>query len=136
VCSSDGASDVEMFAFSEATPDSVDASFDLVIGHLEEIIMDGGFQEMQRRFMDENYREFEDTEENKLSYTQIFHQYMELIEGYITAQLSARLPGFSMATFVQSLPEHKEEMTGDIFDLLLTFSDFLAFKDMFLDYRA
>ncbi|XP_075916202.1 ADP-ribosylation factor-like protein 2-binding protein [Petromyzon marinus] len=91
---------------------------------------------MQRRFMDENYREFEDTEENKLSYTQIFHQYMELIEGYITAQLSARLPGFSMATFVQSLPEHKEEMTGDIFDLLLTFSDFLAFKEMFLDYRA
>lgn len=27
-------------------------------------------------------------------------------------------------------------MAGDIFDMLLTFTDFLAFKEMFLDYRA
>ena len=27
-------------------------------------------------------------------------------------------------------------MAGDIFDMLLTFTDFLAFKEMFLDYKA
>lgn len=31
---------------------------------------------------------------------------------------------------------HKEEVPGDIFDLLLTFTDFIAFKEMFLEYRA
>lgn len=31
--------------------------------------------------------------------------------------------------------QHKDEISGDIFDMLLTFTDFLAFKEMFLDYR-
>lgn len=32
--------------------------------------------------------------------------------------------------------QHKEEVAGDIFDMLLTFTDFLAFKEMFLAYRT
>lgn len=32
--------------------------------------------------------------------------------------------------------QHKGEVSGDIFDMLLTFTDFMAFKEMFLDYRA
>lgn len=32
--------------------------------------------------------------------------------------------------------QHKEEVSGDIFDMLLTFTDFMAFKEMFLQYRA
>lgn len=31
--------------------------------------------------------------------------------------------------------KNKDEVPGDIFDMLLTFTDFLAFKEMFLDYR-
>ncbi|VFV43209.1 adp-ribosylation factor-like protein 2-binding, partial [Lynx pardinus] len=31
---------------------------------------------------------------------------------------------------------HKDEVAGDTVDMLLTFTDFLAFKEMFLDYRA
>ncbi len=32
--------------------------------------------------------------------------------------------------------ERKDELEGEIFEILLTFSDFLAFKEMVLDYRA
>ena len=32
--------------------------------------------------------------------------------------------------------QHKEEVPEDIFDMLLSFTDFLTFKEMFLDYRA
>ena len=32
--------------------------------------------------------------------------------------------------------QHKDEVSGDIFDMLLTFTDFMAFKEMFIDYRA
>ncbi len=31
--------------------------------------------------------------------------------------------------------QQKEEVPGDIFDMLLTFTDFIAFKEMFLEYR-
>jgi hypothetical protein len=30
----------------------------------------------------------------------------------------------------------KDQIGGDIFDMLLSFSDFLTFKQMFLDYKA
>jgi len=32
--------------------------------------------------------------------------------------------------------EKKEKLEGEVFDVLLRITDFLAFKDMFLDYRA
>ncbi|XP_077687244.1 ADP-ribosylation factor-like protein 2-binding protein isoform X1 [Eretmochelys imbricata] len=124
----------ENFGVSISSPS--DAEFDAVVGYLEDIIMDDDFQLIQRSFMDKHYQEFEDTEENKLIYTSIFNEYICLVEKYIEEKLLDRIPGFSMAAFTMSLQQHKDEMAGDIFDMLLTFTDFLAFKEMFLDYRA
>ncbi|NXG52321.1 AR2BP protein, partial [Psilopogon haemacephalus] len=61
---------------------------------------------------------------------------ISLVEKYIEEKLLDWIPGFNMTTFTMSLQQHKDEMAGDIFDMLLTFTDFLAFKEMFLDYRA
>ncbi|XP_055504513.1 ADP-ribosylation factor-like protein 2-binding protein isoform X2 [Leucoraja erinacea] len=134
-------SEVENLATSISS--DVDAEFDTVIGHIEDIIMgkrrqyyrNEEFQMLQRHFMDKYYLEFENTEENKLSYTSIFQEYVNLLEKYIEQQLIERIPTFNMATFTTSLQQHKDEISGDIFDMLLTFTDFLAFKEMFLDYR-
>ncbi|XP_005899941.2 ADP-ribosylation factor-like protein 2-binding protein [Bos mutus] len=124
----------ESFALSFSS--ASDAEFDAVVGYLEDIIMDDEFQLLQRNFMDKYYQEFEDTEENKLTYTPIFNEYISLVEKYIEEQLLERIPGFNMAAFTTTLQHHKDEVAGDIFDMLLTFTDFLAFKEMFLDYRA
>uniref|UniRef100_A0A8D0GE63 ADP-ribosylation factor-like protein 2-binding protein n=1 Tax=Sphenodon punctatus TaxID=8508 RepID=A0A8D0GE63_SPHPU len=124
----------ESFGVSTSSPS--DAEFDAVVGYLEDIIMDDDFQLIQRNFMEKYYQEFDDTEENKLIYTPIFNEYICLVEKYIEEKLLDRIPGFSMSTFTLSLQQHKDEMAGDIFDMLLTFTDFLAFKEMFLDYRA
>ncbi|XP_030313913.1 ADP-ribosylation factor-like protein 2-binding protein isoform X2 [Calypte anna] len=113
-----------------------DAEFDAVVGCLEDIIMESDFQLIQRTFMEKHYQEFEDSEENKLIYTSVFNEYISLVEKYIEDKLLARIPGFNMTAFTMSLQQHKDEMTGDLFDILLTFTDFLAFKRMFLDYRA
>uniref|UniRef100_F7C1D6 ADP-ribosylation factor-like protein 2-binding protein n=1 Tax=Ornithorhynchus anatinus TaxID=9258 RepID=F7C1D6_ORNAN len=59
-----------------------------------------------------------------------------IMEKYIEEQLLERIPGFNMPAFTATLLQHKDEVAGDIFDMLLTFTDFLAFKEMFLDYRA
>lgn len=32
--------------------------------------------------------------------------------------------------------QHKEEVPDDIFEMLLTFTDFMAFKQMFLEYKS
>uniref|UniRef100_A0A2R8MJE4 ADP-ribosylation factor-like protein 2-binding protein n=1 Tax=Callithrix jacchus TaxID=9483 RepID=A0A2R8MJE4_CALJA len=59
-----------------------------------------------------------------------------IMEKYVEEQLLERIPGFNMAAFTVTLQHHRDEVAGDIFDMLLTFTDFLAFKEMFLDYRA
>ncbi|XP_043937334.1 ADP-ribosylation factor-like protein 2-binding protein isoform X2 [Protopterus annectens] len=136
----DGALSIDMESLEEdfavSVSSAADTEFDLVIGHIEDIIMGDEFQELQRNFMDSYYMEFEDTEENKLSYTSIFKEYIDLLEKYIEHQLLERIPGFNMNSFTKSLQHHKDEIAGDIFEMLLTFTDFLAFKEMFLDYRA
>ncbi|KAK1163623.1 ADP-ribosylation factor-like protein 2-binding protein [Acipenser oxyrinchus oxyrinchus] len=124
----------EDFAVSNSS--DADATFDTVVGYIEDIMMGDEFQQLQRNFMEKHYLEFEDSEENKLSYTPIFNEHIDLLEKYIEQQLIERMPGFSMSAFTTSLQQHKDEIAGDIFDMLLTFTDFLAFKEMFLDYRA
>lgn len=42
---------------------------------------DDEFQLLQRNFMDKYYQEFEDTEENKLTYTPIFNEY---VSGFVS----------------------------------------------------
>ncbi|KAL6479067.1 hypothetical protein MHYP_G00125000, partial [Metynnis hypsauchen] len=126
--------DEEEFAVSRSS--DADAVFDAVIGNIEEIIMEDAFQNLQQSFMEKYYLEFDDSEENKLSYTPIFNEYVDLLEKYLEQQLIERIPGFNMNDFTHSLKQHKDEVSGDIFDMLLTFTDFMAFKEMFIDYRA
>ena len=59
-----------------------------------------------------------------------------MLEKYIEEQLLEQIPGFNMAAFTTTLKHHKDEVAGDIFDMLFTYTDFLAFKEMFLDYWA
>ncbi|XP_031603405.2 ADP-ribosylation factor-like protein 2-binding protein isoform X1 [Oreochromis aureus] len=126
--------DEEHFAVSSSS--AADTAFDGVIGCIEDIIMEDDFQQLQQIFMEKHYCEFDDSDENKLSYTPIFNEYIDLLEKYLEQQLMERIPGFNMDTFKELLMQHKEEVSGDIFDMLLTFTDFMAFKEMFLQYRA
>ncbi|KAJ3596615.1 hypothetical protein NHX12_003019 [Muraenolepis orangiensis] len=126
--------DEENFALSNSS--AADAAFDAVIGRIEDIIMEEEFQQLQQSFMDKHYMEFDDSDENKLSYTPIFNDYVDLLERHLEQQLMDRIPGFNMTAFTHLLMQHKEEVPGDISDMLLSFTDFMAFKEMFLDYRA
>ncbi|KAK2189809.1 hypothetical protein NP493_96g07024 [Ridgeia piscesae] len=98
--------------------------------------MEDEFQMLQSNFMDKYYKEFEDTEENKFIYTDIHKEYTNLIEKYLQDQLIERMPDFSMEEFQKQLMMRREELDGEVFEILLTFSDFLSFKEMFIDYKA
>lgn len=109
--------------------------FDEIIGHIEDIIMDDAFQALQSNFMEQNYEEFEDAEENKFIYTDIHQNYIQSLEHFMEQELASRIPGFSMESFLSHLSRQRKDLEGEIFEMLLTFTDFEAFKEMMVDYR-
>jgi len=44
---------------------------------------------------------FQDAEENKLSYTEVFHEYQAVVEKDLEQRLSAAIPDFSMESFIE-----------------------------------
>ncbi|XP_068904774.1 ADP-ribosylation factor-like protein 2-binding protein [Tenebrio molitor] len=110
--------------------------FAQVIGYIEDILMDESFLNLHRNFMEDHWEEFEEGEENKLIYTDIFKKYIETIEKYIETELKKAIPHFSMLEFEYELRKRHHELEGEIFEILSTFSDFVSFKEKFLDYKA
>ena len=112
-----------------------DTQFDLVIGHIEDIVVDNTFQTKQMDFFDKHFSEFEDAEENKLSYTPIFQDYVNMLEKHIESELVKRMPSFSMKNFMNLLNERKNEVSEELLELLLSFTDFLRFKELMIDHK-
>ena len=80
--------------------------------------------------------EFDATEENKLSYTPIFKEYQDSIEAYLMKRVNELVPDFDEEKFSEELVKRTEEIDPTIMDLLLSFSDFNAFKEMMVFERA
>ncbi|KYQ54562.1 ADP-ribosylation factor-like protein 2-binding protein [Trachymyrmex zeteki] len=126
-----------------------DRSFDEVIGHIEDLLLE--------KYWDV----FEPVEDNKLIYTDIFNEYNKAVEAYIVDYLKKVMPQFTVDTLLHQLKNNfrllsnnfpilaclhnviklsekqkQMELEGEVFEVLSTITDFLAFKEMFLDYRA
>jgi len=129
--------DEEEFSFEGTGGSKADAKFDLTVGALEEVVMDPDFTEKQSSFILKYCGHFEGGEENKLIYSDIFNSYVDLIEKYIEQRLAASVPDFSMEEFMQALSScGEDEMSADVFDMLLSLGDFDNFKDMMLSYKT
>ncbi|KYM81404.1 ADP-ribosylation factor-like protein 2-binding protein [Atta colombica] len=136
-----------------------DRSFDEVIGHIEDLLLEEDFQALQNKFLEKYWDVFEPVEDNKLIYTDIFNEYNKAVEEYIVDYLKKVKPQFTVDTFLHQLKnnfgllsnnflilaclhnviklsEKQMELEGEVFEVLSTITDFLAFKEMFLDYRA
>jgi hypothetical protein len=111
------------------------------------IISELAFQHEIDTFVDAYCVYFDDVEENKLEYTTLHNQYADLAEKRIEARMQEMMgPAFDMAAFLQHLPTFIEGGAGGItgaddkeqsdfattLEVLLSFSDFVAFKSMML----
>lgn len=148
---------------SGGSPD--DQYFDRVVGALEKIVLSDDFQQRHETFCRTHCREFDenDTEENKLSYMELFEQYTSMLEGMLEDQLTAEVPDFDMERFQEMLSErggtsmslvvmscakggkgtginfsgmHADELNADIFDLLISMGDFEEFKSLMISYKV
>ena len=113
-----------------------DQRFDSIVGCLEEVLMNPEFQLRQDQFCEEHCSKFFSDEENRLEYMPLFQEYSTLIETFIAERLTLHIEGFSMEEFQDMLENREGEICGDIFDLLLSLSDFQEFKDTMLSYKA
>ncbi|KAK3908993.1 ADP-ribosylation factor-like protein 2-binding protein [Frankliniella fusca] len=133
---------LESLCIEDADADPIDISgkdcnmFDEAIGHIEDVLMDPQFQDLQKNFLEKYWNEFDDSEENKLVYMEIFKEYTDVVEKYIENHLLESMKDFNMESFISLLQERKDELEGEVFEILFTFTDFLVFKEMFLDYKA
>ena len=112
-----------------------DNEFDNIMGHVEDILVDDSFSSVQNKFCSENCDVFDDAEENKIVYTEIFNKYISLIEKTLESKLKQKIPGFDIKKFEQMIFKRKGEMNDEIVDLLLSFADFAEFKDLMLSHK-
>lgn len=115
---------------------AADTKFDTIVGHIEEIVMSDRFQNLQNTFLEEHYKHFDNSDENKFEYTAIHKDYTQLVEKVLEDELLKCAPDFCMEEFQDELILRKDELDGEIFEILLTFTDFVTFKEMILDYKA
>jgi ADP-ribosylation factor 2-binding protein len=112
-----------------------DQDFDLTVEALQDILLSDEFTTVHDGFLEQNYHHFEDTEENKHIYMDIYKAYTDTIERHIEDALMDRLPGFKMSDFLRSLELRCDEVDETILDMLHSFNDFLTFKQTFIDYK-
>ena len=112
-----------------------EAYFDMIISHIQDIVFDCKFKEMQNNFFKEHCNEFEENEENKLIYTEVFQKYKQTIESYIEDKLKEVIKGFNMTDFLKLLGKKGEQVDDHLADTLLSFTDFTVFKQLILEHK-
>lgn len=58
------------------TSGRADAQFDNTVGAIQDILFEDGFSDVQREFFDKHYHHFDNADENKFIYTDIFKEYV------------------------------------------------------------
>jgi ADP-ribosylation factor-like protein 2-binding protein len=111
--------------------------FDRTIGLIEDLIMDDEFRSIQQLFVEKYSKEFDPTcEENKLIFTDIHREYLTVIEDFIINKIKRSQVDFDLNKFMKQLELRQDELfEGEIFEFLLTFTDFLAFKQWMIEHR-
>lgn len=71
--------------------------------HAADILIEDEFEERQNNFCKQHCQIFENAEENKLEYMDIYKRYTELIECYLEQRLLEEVEDFSMDKFYELL---------------------------------
>lgn len=127
----DDAMDLEESLAESHGENPEDDLFDMVVGRLQDTVLDPEFEHLQESFFAEHSHHFTEEEENKLIYMRIFRGYVDTIERYI----AARLADVNMVEFSRLLATRHHEIDEVLLDMLLSFSDFQVFKELMLAYK-
>lgn len=112
-------------------------TFDELLASLESIVFSSDFMLFQDEFGEAFCDAFEDTqEENRHEYMDIFQLYVTEIEAFIELRLLEMHPSLTnLAAIIEEFYERRDELSGDLFDVLYSLTEFQAFKDLMLYYK-
>ena len=60
-------------------------------------------KDLHQKFLENHWRSFEDCEENKLEYMDIFMEYTAIFESHLVKQLDKLMENFDMQQFAEEL---------------------------------
>ena len=135
ICDGDMEDSIEDEFTIQGKMNDEDNYFDVIITYIQDIVFDSKFTEFQTKFFKKYCNEFEDTEENKITYTAIFQKYKDTIEAYIEKKLIEVVKGFKMSVFLKLLEKKANQVDDHLADTLLSFTDFMLFKQLILEYK-
>lgn len=111
-----------------------------VFKHISDIITDGDFNIAIQEFFNTNCQKFEDQEENKHEYQQIYEEYLDITEKVIETKLKEdhgidddKIRGFYESLILNKDPYEAEN--SDTFDALFAMIDFEEFKKRMFDAK-
>lgn len=122
-------------AVEDIAVDNTSDRFSAIVSALEEVILKDDFEDQAEGFFRAHCHSFEDAAENKLLYTDLFERYTGLIEGMIMAHLSTAVENFRPEELADLLTTHSDDLVGEVFDVLLSLSDFENFKHTMVAWK-
>ncbi len=115
----------------EENVNSEESWFDSTVGRIQEVVLSHEFYMLQHNFIQRYCQQFSNSEENKHTYMEIFSIYLTTIEGYIESHLQ----NVDLQVLARSLIDRKDQVDTPLLDMLLSFSDFLVFKEMMVSAK-
>ncbi len=110
-----------------------------IFRELCDLVTQADFQNAQIEFLQQHAHKFEDTDENKLEYTEIHSQYVYILDEVIEANLKRKYSDDEITafytTFKANLAAYEAE-NADGLDCLYGFIDFAKFKEQVLKAKA
>ena len=96
---------------------------DKIMGALEELVAEESFQDFQDSFCAKHCLIFEEGEENKVEYMDIYHEWVGTLDTFLERALVAKCPGESMEDVLNLIQEKLTDggnpmEDGDIFDMV------------------
>ena len=111
-----------------------------VFNAISKIVVSPEFNDDSRAFVENNYAIFDEEDENKHEYKQVYEDYVSIMDRVISARLKNE-NGFSEAeieAFLGTFEQNKENYSAtnsDTVDTLYSFIDFMHFKKSMIDFK-
>jgi len=109
-----------------------------VFNKICEIVLQPDFSDARFQFFEKNKNTFEDCEENKLEHTNIFKEYIMILEQIIETKLREDFSDDDIKSFYKTfkdcLPDY-EKINNETVDTIFGFTDFEKFKQTILTYK-
>ncbi|KRX06107.1 hypothetical protein PPERSA_09719 [Pseudocohnilembus persalinus] len=107
-----------------------------ILNFISEILANSEFQEAQAQFFDKNCSHFENEDENKHIYNDLFKEYQAILDQSVESKLLTKFSEEEIAQFFEDFEKnYKNYDNKDVVEQLFIFTDFSKFKSTMLEYN-